>query len=96
MGKYLIAHDLGTSGNKASLFSTSGQLIDSCTIPYEVHFFGRNCAEQNPEDWWNAVGEATRKIMEGIDKRMYWQFLFLLRCRRVSLWIRMEKHFARR
>ena len=38
MGKYLIAHDLGTSGNKASLFSTSGQLIDSCTIPYEVHF----------------------------------------------------------
>ena len=69
MGKYLIAHDLGTSGNKASLFSTSGELIRSCTIPYEVHFFGRNCAEQDPQDWWNAVCEATRKIIEGIDKK---------------------------
>lgn len=69
MGKYLIAHDLGTSGNKASLFSTSGELIRSCTIPYEVHFFGRNCAEQDSQDWWNAVCEATRKIIEGIDKK---------------------------
>lgn len=31
MGKYLLAHDLGTSGNKATLFSTEGQLIASCT-----------------------------------------------------------------
>ena len=39
------------------------------------------------------MGEATRKIMEGIDKKDNWQFFFL-RCRRVSLWIRMEKHFC--
>ena len=50
MGKYLIAHDLGTSSDKASLFSTEGRLIGSYTVPYDVHFFGRNCAEQNPED----------------------------------------------
>ena len=31
MGKYLLAHDLGTSGNKATLFSIEGQLIASCT-----------------------------------------------------------------
>ncbi len=47
MGKYLIAHDLGTSGNKASLFSTSGQLIDSCTIPYEVHFLTELCRAES-------------------------------------------------
>ena len=67
MEKYLIAHDLGTSGNKASLFSAKGELIDSCTVPYDVHFFGKNCAEQDPEDWWNAVASATKKIMQGRD-----------------------------
>ena len=37
MGKYLLAHDLGTSGNKATLFSIEGQLIASCTNKYEVY-----------------------------------------------------------
>lgn len=67
MGKYLIAHDLGTSSDKASLFSTEGRLIGSYTVPYDVHFFGKNCAEQNPEDWWRAVCTATNKIMKEID-----------------------------
>ncbi|WP_317405561.1 hypothetical protein [Megamonas funiformis] len=38
MGKYLLAHDLGTSGNKATLFSTEGQLITSCTYNYDVYY----------------------------------------------------------
>ncbi len=38
MGKYLLAHDLGTSGNKATLFSTEGQLIASCTYNYDVYY----------------------------------------------------------
>lgn len=67
MGKYLIAHDLGTSSDKASLFSTEGRLIGSYTVPYDVHFFGKNCAEQDPEDWWRAVCTATNKIIEKID-----------------------------
>ena len=50
MGKYLISHDLGTSSNKASLFSTEGKLIDSYTVPYDVHFFHKNYAQQDPED----------------------------------------------
>lgn len=31
MEKYLIAHDLGTSGDKASLFSIEGKLVKSYT-----------------------------------------------------------------
>lgn len=27
MKKYLLAHDLGTSGNKATLYSTEGELV---------------------------------------------------------------------
>ena len=25
--------------------------------------------DRDPQDWWNAVCEATRKIIEGIDKK---------------------------
>ncbi len=66
MAKYFIAHDLGTSGNKASLFDTDGRLVCSHTESYDVHFFHGNYAEQNPEDWWQAVISSTHKIMEGI------------------------------
>lgn len=66
MAQYLIAHDLGTSGNKATLFTVDGKLVTSCVIPYDVHFFGQNYAQQNPDDWWNAVCLATKRILEGI------------------------------
>jgi len=62
--KYLIAHDLGTSGNKATLFGEDGSLIGSVTRPYEVHYFNGNCAEQNPQDWWRAVCESTRFLLQ--------------------------------
>lgn len=64
MKEYLIAHDLGTSGNKASLFTTDGELVRSCTVSYGVHYFNRICAEQNLEDWWHAVVTSTRTILE--------------------------------
>lgn len=66
MAEYLIAHDLGTSGDKATLFEVSGKLVRSCTASYDVDFFGDNCAEQNPEDWWQAVCSATREIVKDI------------------------------
>lgn len=34
MQPYLVAHDLGTSGNKASLFTAGGTLVRSVTVPY--------------------------------------------------------------
>lgn len=66
MPDYFIAHDLGTSGNKASLFTTGGKLVRSYTAPYDVRFFCGNYAEQDPEDWWQAIIVSTRKITEGI------------------------------
>ncbi len=60
----LIAHDLGTTGNKASLHTDSGELVAAVTVPYPAHFADGGIAEQNPEDWWNAVVEATRKLLE--------------------------------
>lgn len=67
MEQFLIAHDLGTSGNKATLFTTEGRLVRSYTAPYDVHFFNGNYAEQDPENWWDAVCEATKAVLEGED-----------------------------
>lgn len=67
MGKYLLAHDIGTSGNKASLFSAEGELIKSTVVGYSVNYQDGGRAEQNPQDWWEAVCSSTREIVAGID-----------------------------
>lgn len=64
MGQYILAHDLGTSGNKATLFSTSGKLVGSQTEPYDVHYFNNTWAEQDADDWWNAVCASTKNLIK--------------------------------
>ncbi|MDO4273518.1 MAG: xylulokinase [Eubacteriales bacterium] len=66
MSRYLLAHDIGTSGNKASLFSVEGELVKSTVAPYETNYQSGGIAEQEPRDWWNAVCCSTREIMSGI------------------------------
>ena len=57
MTRYLLAHDLGTSGNKATLFSAEGALIQSIVYPYDTHYFNGTWVEQDAQDWWKAVCE---------------------------------------
>lgn len=59
----LIAHDLGTTGNKASLHHDDGRLVTSVTVPYPAHFAAGGIAEQDPADWWDAVASATRQLL---------------------------------
>lgn len=61
--RYLIAHDIGTSGDKATLFDEQGRLLGSVTENYEVHIFHGNWAEQNADDWWQAVCKTTRLLL---------------------------------
>jgi len=70
MPHYLIAHDLGTSGDKATLFTTDGTLVRSITTSYDTLFFNSTWAEQNPDKWWKAVCGGTRTLLEGIDRSM--------------------------
>lgn len=60
----IIAHDLGTTGNKASLHSDDGKMVQHCTVAYPAHFASGGVAEQNPMDWWNAVGAASKKLLQ--------------------------------
>lgn len=61
--KYILACDLGTTGNKASLFNLEGRAVASAFIGYETSYPGPNWAEQDPADWWRAVCESSRKLM---------------------------------
>jgi xylulokinase len=62
-GSYVLAHDLGTSGNKATLFDAAGQLVDSAFAPYATSFPHPNWAEQEPEAWWEAVCTTTKQLL---------------------------------
>src|SRR5512143_3308513 len=59
----ILAHDLGTTGNKATLFDDQGQLIASHIEHYPVDYPQAGWAEQSPIDWWNAVVTSTRVLL---------------------------------
>ncbi len=69
MQKYLLAHDLGTSGNKATLYDLDGTLISSSVSTYDTNYFNSNWVEQNPDDWWNAICKSTKELLAGINKQ---------------------------
>ena len=62
--QYILAHDLGTSGNKATLYAADGTARGSVLVPYDTHFFNGCWAEQDPDDWWGAVCGSTRRLLE--------------------------------
>ena len=62
--KYILAHDVGTSGNKAVLVRFDNIIVGSATAEYCVHHPERGCAEQSPSDWWDAVVTTTRELLD--------------------------------
>jgi len=64
MDQYIIAHDVGTSANKAVLVGTDGRIHGKCSAPYQVHYPGACRAEQEPADWWKAIVETTRGLLQ--------------------------------
>ncbi|MGE5073957.1 MAG: xylulokinase [Anaerolineae bacterium] len=70
MDKKIISFDLGTGGNKASLYDAQGNCLASAFVPYNTEYPRVGWHEQRPADWWSAVVESARKLMEssGADK----------------------------
>lgn len=64
MKNYVLAHDLGTTGNKASLYDREGRLVGSSFIGYETEYAHTGWAEQNPDDWWDAVCGTTQRLLK--------------------------------
>jgi xylulokinase len=60
---YILAHDLGTTGDKATLFDRSGSSRASTFKGYETDYPRPNWAEQDAEEWWRAARESTRELL---------------------------------
>jgi xylulokinase len=61
--EYIIAHDVGTGGNKAVLVDPQGHIRGSAFEPYEVAYPRPDWAEQKPRDWWRAVTRSTQRLL---------------------------------
>ena len=64
MKRCILAHDLGTTGNKATMFDDEGRLIANTFSGYETAHPHATWAEQDPGDWWRVVIGATRALLD--------------------------------
>ena len=64
MKQYILAHDLGTSGNKATLYDTDGRLAGSMICDYPTYYPHSGWVEQDADDWWKAVCDSTKGLLE--------------------------------
>ncbi len=64
MSKKIIACDLGTGGNKASLYDEDGSCIASIFVPYETSYPQTGWHEQSPMAWWDAVVHSIGKLLQ--------------------------------
>jgi xylulokinase len=66
----IISFDLGTGGNKASLYDAAGSCLASTFVPYATQYPAVGQHEQRPADWWSAVVASSRQLVEssGVNK----------------------------
>ncbi len=60
----VIAHDVGTSSNKAVLIDSVGTILATKEEKYQAYFPNPGWVEQNAEDYWEAIVKSTRNMME--------------------------------
>ena len=64
MGQYLLGIDIGTSACKIAVFDEEGQVKASASGAYQVYYPHAGWAEQNPDEWWQAVSSAIKAALE--------------------------------
>lgn len=58
----ILAIDLGTSGPKVALVTPTGQVLGGETAPTTLHLLDGGGAEQDPQQWWDAIVTATTAL----------------------------------
>ena len=66
---YVLAYDIGTTGVKTCLFGLSGRitLLASAQEGYGLYLLEGGGAEQDPEEWWQAMCRTTRELFARTD-----------------------------
>ena len=69
--RYVIGIDGGTESLRAHVFDTGGRNVGGAVGDYDTVFPAPGRAEQDPRDWWRALGEAVRDAVRtaGISAR---------------------------
>ena len=62
--KLLLGIDIGTSACKVAVFDTRGMVVEQSNKPYQVFYPNPGYAEQDPEEWWNAIVDGIREILD--------------------------------
>ena len=60
---YTLAIDLGTSGPKVALLSMKGEIVQSLVEPTSLLLINQGGAEQNPDEWWEAIKRGVHRIL---------------------------------
>ncbi len=71
MGTYLVGCDVGTTSTKSVVIDDQGAIVGTHTVQYQLITSRPGWAEQDPEDYWNAVTETIRVSIQqaGIDPK---------------------------
>ena len=66
MGNYVLAYDVGTTGIKTCLIEIdkSIKILSAASQGYQLYVLPGGGAEQDPEEWWDALKATTRRIFE--------------------------------
>jgi len=63
MASFILSHDVGTTGDKATLFSEEGRLVASEFASYPTNYPKSGWAEQNANDYWEAFCRSTHDLL---------------------------------
>ncbi len=62
--RYLLGIDIGTSACKAAVFDREGRAAATASGDYPVYYPREGWAEQNPDEWWEAVCGAIKSLLD--------------------------------
>ena len=62
--KFFLAYDVGTTYLKTAILDENFNLVAKATKSYPLHTPKRGYVEQDPDDWWRAVIDTTREVLE--------------------------------
>ena len=62
---YILVHDVGTTGNKACLYTLGEtlELQETALVEYPLYMLDNGGVEQDPDEWWEAICQSTRAIL---------------------------------
>ena len=60
----LLGIDIGTSGTKTLVCNDSGDVLATAMAEHAISSPKPGWSEQDPQDWWQAVGTATRAVLK--------------------------------